>query len=183
MKNRTAKTYRISRSFIACLSRSLALATLGAMGLGEAKAVDYNWDPGQTGGTFGGGAGTWNLTDTSWFNAVSGLDEVWGNTIADKAIFGNTAGIVSINTGTGVVVNGLTFNSSGYTLAGASLGDVLSLQGATPTITVGNAAHTATISTSITGTSGLTLAGAGTLALTGIICLQEAHPSIAAVSR
>jgi len=43
----------------------------------------------------------------------------------------------------------------------------LSLQGATPTITVGNAAHTATISTSITGTSGLTLAGAGTLALTG----------------
>ena len=165
MKTRTAKTSRISRSFIAYLSRSLALATLGTMGLGSAQAVDYNWDPDQTGTTLGGGGNTWNLLDTSWFDAVGATNVAWPNLNTDRAIFGNTGGTVLISTGAGVIANGLTFNSGGYTISGASAADVLTLDGATPTISVVGGANTATINAVIAGTVGFTKSGAGTLLL------------------
>jgi len=129
-----------------------------------AQATDYTWDPAADLSN-SGGTGTWDLTSSFWNNA--GVDGLWGNTNADVAVFGGTGGVVTINTGTGVTANGLTFNVGGYTIAGNVLADTLTLAGGTPTITVTNVSDTATINAIIAGSSGLTKAGSGNLVLGG----------------
>jgi len=126
-----------------------------------AQATNYNWDPAMNLSN-SGGAGVWDLTSTFWNNA--GTDVVWNNTTGDVAIFGGTGGVVTITTGAGVTANGLTFNVTGYDIAGATGTDVLTLGGTTPTVTVTNSGDTATISAILAGT-GWTKAGAGTLIL------------------
>jgi fibronectin-binding autotransporter adhesin len=118
----------------------------------SARATTFTWD---------GGAGTWDITATNWTGVA------WGNTNADEAVFGGTAGTVTINTGTGVTANKLTFNSDGYSINGNVAADVLTLAGTTPTVTVTTAGQTATVNALISGTAGLTKAGAGTLFLNG----------------
>ena len=166
------RLFGITPSFVASLSRNLALATLAALGLSRAEAANYTWDPTLNGGATGG-AGTWDLTTLNWFDASVPADVAWPNNVslADVAIFGGTTpGTVTIDTvaDTGVSAAGLTFNTSGYTIAGAVAGEVLTLNGATtPTITVTNVADTATISAIVAGTVGLNTGGAGRLNLTG----------------
>lgn len=161
----TAKTSRISRSFIASLSRTLALTTLAALGLGRAEAVNLTWDPVLDAGVTGG-AGTWDTTLANWWNGAA--DVAWPN-LADTAIFGGTAGgAVLINTGTGISAGGLTFNTTGYSISGNVAGDTLSLIGATPTITVTNGSDSAIINAIITGTAGMTKTGAGGLVIAGV---------------
>jgi len=166
----TRKAAGISRSFIAALSRNLALATLAALGLSRAEATNYSWDPGLTAGAAIGGAGTWDLTTANWFDGVA-TDVLWPNNISltDVAVFGGAGGLVTIDTATdtGVAANGLIFNSGGYTISGAVAGEVINLGGTTPTITVTNAADTDSISAILTGT-GLVKNGAGRLNLTGV---------------
>jgi fibronectin-binding autotransporter adhesin len=91
---------------------------------------------------------------------------VWSNTNADEAIFGGTAGTVTINTGTGLTANKLTFNTDGYIINGNVTADVLTLAGTTPTVSVGSG-FSATINAIVAGSAGLTKDGAGTLALNG----------------
>ncbi|MEO5716092.1 MAG: autotransporter-associated beta strand repeat-containing protein [Luteolibacter sp.] len=125
-------------------------------------AGSLTWDGSNTAnGVADGGTGTWNANSTAnWWNGAS--DVVWPNTGTDNdAVFANTAGTVTISGG--VTANDLTFSTTGYTLAGSTL----TLNGTTPTITVTNSPDTATISSVIAGSSGLTKAGAGTLTLTG----------------
>ena len=164
MKTSTSKPTRITRSFIASLSRSLALSTLAAFGLGQASAVNLDWDPGVTGGVTLGGAGTWDTTLTNWWDGAANV--AWLGT-TDTAVFGGSAGgAVVINTGSGISAGGLTFNTTGYTVSGNVAADVLTLAGGTPTVTV-SGANTATISAFIAGTAGFTKSGTGTLVLDG----------------
>lgn len=169
MKTSVTKTSRISRSFIASLSRTLALSTLAALGLGQTQAANLHWDPILDGDTLLGGTGIWDTTSLFWDPAPGtdlAVDNVaWAGT-TEMAIFGGTAGTVTI-TGGPVSAGGLTFGVTGYTIAGATGGDVLTLAGATPTITVTNAGESATVSAIVAGSTGLTSAGLGTLVLSG----------------
>ena len=110
MKTRSPKTNRISRNFIAHLSRSLALSTLAIFGLGRTEAANFTWDPALDAGVTGG-AGIWDITTANWYNGVT--DIAWPNSVTDGAIFGGTGGgAVVITTGTGVTANALTFGVS-----------------------------------------------------------------------
>ena len=77
-----------------------------------------------------------------------------------------TAGTVTINNaGTGVQANALTFNTTGYSITSAAAGDVLTLAGTSPTVTVTGAALVDTINSTLAGTAGFAKSGAGTLVL------------------
>src|SRR5437660_609188 len=76
---------------------------------------------------------------------------------------GGTAGTVTINAP--VTAHNLTFNTSGYTVA-RTLANTLTLAGATPTTSMASGIS-ATISSVIAGTAGLTKAGLGTLTVSG----------------
>ena len=75
------------------------------------------------------------------------------------AIFGGTAGTVTI--GSAITAGGLTFSTTGYTLASGPGGSL-----ATASISV-DSGLSATVSATLTGTAGLGKGGAGTLILSG----------------
>ena len=129
-----------------------AVAAFLAAAASDIHAAPFTWN---------GGTGTWDTTTTNWTGVA------WGNTSADEAIFGGTAGTVTINTGTGVTANKLTFNSNGYLINSNVAADVLTMAGTTPTSTVTTSGHTATINAIIAGSAGLIKDGAGTLVLNG----------------
>ncbi|MCU0795783.1 MAG: autotransporter-associated beta strand repeat-containing protein [Akkermansiaceae bacterium] len=109
--------------------------------------------------TWNGGPGTWDTVTANW----TGAGMIWPatSTTDDDAIFGGTAGAVTIATG-GVTANDISFNSNGYSVGGAGL----ILNGVTPTLTAGTGVD-ATISSVISGASGLVKAGAGNITLSG----------------
>jgi len=120
------------------------------------------WDPNAT-AVGRGGSGAWDLTGPLWgasSDGVSGPYSAWNNGALDNAFFGGTAaGTVTL--GVPITVHNITFETTGYALNGSTL----TLAGVNPTISV--TTGTATISSIINSTSGLTKAGAGTLNLTG----------------
>ncbi|MBY4897138.1 autotransporter-associated beta strand repeat-containing protein [Cupriavidus sp. AU9028] len=91
---------------------------------------------------------------------MAGPFRAWDNAAYDTAVFGGTAGTVTAN-GT-LAAGGLNFLASGYTLTGGTI----TLGGATPTISTGNAGTTIIYST-LAGTGGFTKSGAGALSLGG----------------
>jgi fibronectin-binding autotransporter adhesin len=128
-----------------------------------AQAAPLTWDGnGNTAPNPDGGTGIWDVnTSLNWWDGLNNV--VWpapGGT-DDDAIFGNTEGTVSLAAG-GVTANDLTFNTTGYLLQN----NILTLNGLTPTVTTGTGI-TATISSQISGASGLVKAGDGLLILTG----------------
>jgi fibronectin-binding autotransporter adhesin len=137
------------------------LAALAALYAPAALSADRYWDV--NGGTAGsGGTGTWDSLSIYWNTAndgVAGPFLPWSNAALDNAVFGGTAGTVTL--AAPITANALTFNTAGYTLTG----NTLTLAGTTPTITTGTGA--ATIGSVIAGSAGLTKAGAGTLTLNG----------------
>ncbi|CAM3124041.1 PEP-CTERM sorting domain-containing protein [Rariglobus hedericola] len=115
------------------------------------NAAIYSFDPGLTPATPSGGTGAWDTGSAIW--SLAGADTVWGNDGTHTATFGGTAGTVTIG-GTTIAANALNFNTTGYIVTGGTL----NLSGATPTLT--NAASVSTTITSLlTGTNGLVLAG------------------------
>ena len=80
-------------------------------------------------------------------------------TAGKTAIFGGTAGTVTI--GSAITAGGLTFSTTGYTLASGPGGSL-----ATASISV-DSGLSATVSATLTGTAGLGKGGAGTLILSG----------------
>ncbi len=114
------------------------------------------WDADANAGNgVGGGAGTWNTTTANWFNGAT--DQVWNNSAVDAAIFGGTAGAVTL--GVPITAQSLQFNTSGYALSGSAL----TLSGTAPGIDIGSG--TVTINSILAGTSGFTKSGAGNLVL------------------
>ena len=108
-------------------------------------------------GTWTGAAGaTWDTTTANWSN-LTGTPWDLTNGGTNAAVF-NTAGATSTVSGT-VYTNAITFANTA-TISGGSI----SLAGTTPTITTSS---NGIISSILTGASGLTKAGAGTLTLSG----------------
>jgi fibronectin-binding autotransporter adhesin len=137
--------------FVMAMAAALAASSVGA--------ADLYWDTNASGGGLGG-TGDWNTSASVWTQAsdgVSGSYAPWNNGQADNAIFAGTAGTVTI--GEPIIAYNLDFNVDGYTLTG----NTLTLTGTPPTISV--ATGTATISSAIAGTAGLTKTGPGTLTL------------------
>ncbi|MFD0895240.1 autotransporter-associated beta strand repeat-containing protein [Luteolibacter ambystomatis] len=123
-------------------------------------AITWDITPGTVGtgdGSVTGGAGTWNTTNGNWTTDAGATNIAWVNANNDIAVFGGTAGTVTL--GTGITVGGLTFNTAGYTITGGTL----TLGAITNTV----AANTnATISSILAGTgSSLVKTGTGSLAL------------------
>lgn len=153
MANGTAHYYKIT-----------ALTATGAATTSSAVVVDTRlfWDGADT-VTAGaqGGSGTWNSNLTANWVGTTG-NVVWpapGGT-GDAAVFSGNAGTVSISGG--VAANMIEFTTNGYTLQGSTL----TLNGTTPTITVGSSLN-ATISSTVGGTAGLAKSGPGLLVLSG----------------
>ncbi|MGH7978574.1 MAG: beta strand repeat-containing protein, partial [Limisphaerales bacterium] len=124
------------------------------------------WDPGSSGGS--GGTGTWDFNTTAdWYNGTS--DVTWlDNSVfgANTAIFGGTAGTVTLNGS--LSASNLQFTTAGYTLSGSG------------TLTLGAGGINGSSLGSGTTTIGVTLAlpqaqqpwqigSGGTLAINGTI--------------
>jgi fibronectin-binding autotransporter adhesin len=108
MKNRSNNYFSSGRLAIAVLSSCFMLQM--------ACAGNLYWDPGLTLTQTGGGTGTWDLATANWYNSS---EIAWPNVSAndDKALFGATAGTVTLNSS--LTAGGLQFDTSGYTLSGA----------------------------------------------------------------
>ena len=140
----------------ALLRRVLFGGSLLALSLTAVSAQTLTWDGGMTSSP-AGGTGTWDAgTTADWYNGAA--DTIWAN--GDNAVFGGTAGTVTIASG-GVTANSLLFSTTGYVVTGGAL----TLSGSSLVTT--NTGLTATISSPIAGTAGLTTAGTGTLVLNG----------------
>jgi len=117
-------------------------------------ASSLTWDADGTAGGNSGGVGNWNTTSTFW--NLSNVMKAWTNASSDIAIFGGTAGTVTL--AEAITAGGLTFNSDGYTLAGN--GNTLTFGG---TVTVTNAGTQALLQTNLTLAAGTAFAGSGNL--------------------
>jgi autotransporter-associated beta strand protein len=134
---------------------ALACAALALFTAGTSLAADLYWS---ANGNTQGGAGTWNTTSNCWGTVAGGpYGTAWNNANNDVAIFGNTAGTVTL--GEGITVGGLVFNTASYTVTANTL-----TFGAAGII---SNAVAATISSAIAGTGPITKDGAGTLTLSG----------------
>jgi autotransporter-associated beta strand protein len=132
------------------------------------RAATFYWDTdtstagNNADGTGLGGTGTWDTATTNWWDTTNLV--LWPNTNVDAAVFSGPFSILpTLNTVTlisGVTANQLRFERSGYTLTGGDL----TLAGTTPTLHV-NMGETATISSQISGTAGLTKTGGGSIRL------------------
>jgi fibronectin-binding autotransporter adhesin len=139
--------------------------TLSNTGFSVSSTASVNWDANGTApGT--GGAGTWDTTTVDLFrNGEAGTTSFrWVNSSTGNdhtAVFGGTAGTVNV-AGGGVMASGLQFLTDSYTLTGGSI----SLTGSAPTM---NAASnvTATVSSTILGSAGVTKTGDGAVRLSG----------------
>jgi autotransporter-associated beta strand protein len=129
-------------------------------------------------GTGTGGAGTLDLSLPLWWNGLS-ANQSWNNSANDTAVFGGTAGTVTLGTGVNLTVGGLQFNTPSYVL---NLGaNTLTFGGANNTVTLNSLAQAnattavgATITGAVAGTGNVTLSGglaaglvANTLTLNG----------------
>ncbi len=116
------------------LASSVA-ALLAAAGMARA---DLNWDTILNNGMIDGGTDYWNPTFPNW-TATGALNVPWDST---GAIFGGTAGLVSINSSISTV--GLTFNTAGYAVVGdpfdgITTDDTLALTGGASIVANANA--------------------------------------------
>lgn len=150
-------------------ARGALVAAVASVVIAQQTNAQHVWDtaagPGVTGGTE-----FWNLSNSNWTTDGGASNTQWDNTTPASAVFGDVGGTVTINSGTGVSAAGLTFNSTGYTIAGQTAADTLTLNATTPppVIDVVTAGHVATISTRLIGTQGFSKTGAGTLVLSGV---------------
>ncbi len=132
----------------------------------SAQAASLTWDITDTNDqTINDGAGTWNTANALWNDATPDNDNVaWNNTAnaGDMAVIGAGGAGGTITLDGQIKLAGLTFNTvtSPYTLTGGSLNKVGGV------LTITNDVD-ATISSAISGTAGLSKAGAGKLTLSG----------------
>ena len=129
---------------------ALSFASVGA----TAGSLEWSAD-GVTPGS--GGTGTWKTSTALWFNGITFQD--WNNAALDDAVFGGTAGTVTL--GTAITAHDLIFDVTGYSVTSRTL----TLGGVSPTISVLTGGN-ATINSTLAGNSGLTETGGGTLILT-----------------
>lgn len=108
-----------------------------------------------------GGSGNWDTATANWSGGV------WNNGALDTAVFGGTAGTVSLTQP--ITAGGLFFQSSGYVIDGNTLTLTPAAGSNSPIIQVGAQGvfgHRATINSILAGNKGFTKSGNGTLVLT-----------------
>jgi fibronectin-binding autotransporter adhesin len=115
--------------------------------------------------TSSGGAGSWATGNNNWAT----VSDLAGNgrqitTGSNALVFAGTGGTVEVS-GTVSVAAGLTFSNNGYTLTNGNV-KLTGTNAAANTITT-VAGASATIASVLEGTTGLTMAGSGTLTLSG----------------
>lgn len=145
----------------------LDTATSGQVSL--AVAVGQWWNGSVTtagGSSVAGGNGTWDVAaaTTNWTNAAGSSADAWGQ--VGLALFGGTAGTVTVSGATAPQVAGMQFLTDGYTVTGAQITLTAFAPGTVPAILVGTGL-TATIGSDLSGSDALEKTGAGTLILTG----------------
>ena len=143
------------------LSFSLAAALAALFAVSTAQAVTLYWDGTTSTANADGGNGNWNdNSTTNWDTlAFGGADSVWLNSNPDIAVFGGAAGTVSLTSA--ITAGGITFNTTGYTLAGDGA-QTLSFATGDNVILFNNIAAA---STSSGASAGLKLGGAGNVIL------------------
>lgn len=157
----------VSRAFAAIAAAGLFLTS------GPVTAADFYWDfdglatGNDVNGAGLGGAGDWNLLSDKWWDGTT--IGAWSNALTDNAIFSYPfpsspyaiplTQAVTVDAG-GVSANRLTFQRSGYTLSGGAI----TLGGTNAGLHV-NLGESATISSQISGTSGLVKSGGGAVRL------------------
>ena len=174
-KQKRAGAHQKSRKFSALSGSILKLAaSVLLLGAASLPAAVVYWDADGTAignnsssGAGLGGSGTWNASDSNWWDGSSPSDAAFPGTGTDTAIFTGTGGIVQL--GSAITVQMLTFNSDGFTITGGTGGTNALTLASSNAINV-NVAGTATVSAVVAGSGGLTLNSAttGTLALTGV---------------
>ncbi|MDQ0251937.1 fibronectin-binding autotransporter adhesin [Sphingomonas kyeonggiensis] len=120
-------------------------------------------------GSINGGTGIWQngTGNDNWADASGAINAAYSD--GAFAVFGGTAGTVTVDNGPGqVAASGMQFAVGGYTVTGGSI----ALAGAQAVIRVGDgstagAGYTATINAALTGASQLVKTDAGTLVLGG----------------
>jgi autotransporter-associated beta strand protein len=134
-----------------------AASVFGACTASEVDAASLQWD---NNGLLpvNGGTGSWNTAAALWFNGAT--FQAWNNAALDDAVFGATAGTVTL--AAPITAHNLTFDATGYVVTG----NTLTLGGASPAVSV-VAGGTATIGSTLAGTAGLEKTGGGTLTLSG----------------
>jgi fibronectin-binding autotransporter adhesin len=100
------------------LAGNPASLTIWSSSANEITIPGTYWDGSNTSSNsaIDGGTGSWDSSSTNWTNASGSVNSVWGGGIAT---FKGAAGTVTV-TGT-QSIEGLTFNTSGYTLNGGTL--------------------------------------------------------------
>jgi hypothetical protein len=135
------KLHQTMKSLVHLLRCTSLLTLLTA--LPSSALADLTW-----GGSGAGGAGTWNDSNTNWWNGTT--DVAWDST---GATFAGTAGIVAVS-GTQNVTS-LALNTAFYTLQGG----IINFTGGSPTL--GGSANGQTISSVLQSASGLNISGGG----------------------
>lgn len=110
-----------------------------------------------------GGAGTWTASGSAWATSAVGTSTAAQN-VSAQLVFDGAGGVVNVS-GTVNPEAGMRFKSNGYQLSGGTV-NLAGASAAANTITV-DPAVTVGLSSVITGSNGLTKAGAGTLDLSG----------------
>ena len=136
--------------------------------------VTLYWDPGGTKTETAGNSSnqildTWNTTSSQWYNPQTNSDQAWSNVSSSTgaiAVFEGTGGTVTVS-GTISYLAGISISSNSgpsYTINSGTLSD---LSGTTLAVTVSGSQ---TIGSILSGSSGLTVSGGGTLILNGNAC-------------
>lgn len=112
-----------------------------------------------------GGAGIWDATSLTFNSLADGTGATQILPAGGKIYFTGNGAPTVVTIGAGATTDSdIEFDVNGYTLSGGTL----ALAGATPTIKVPRATDTATISASLSGSTGLRKTGAGKLVLGGV---------------
>ena len=142
-----------NRAATFCVLLSALILVSGRCASGQSSPSQLVWGVGGN-----GGSGTWDTTTADWFDGTGNVP--WTN--GDNALFGGTAGTVSINGA--VTAAQVTFSTPGYVVQN------FFLNGAASGLTVQTDAD-ATISSSVYGAApyntAFTKTGAGVLTFTG----------------
>ncbi len=158
----TAVTFRFYGWNAEGTGGTFSLDNVGFTGLVGSSVLPIYWDP--NGADVGvGGSGSWNAVNTNWNSADDGQGTASTFTAGAAAVFGGTAGTVTIAPTGVTATGGLLFNTAGYEVTGG----VLTLN-TNANINTAHAAGTlTTVSAQLSGNAGLTKTGPGTLKLTG----------------
>jgi autotransporter-associated beta strand protein len=159
-------TFMKSRRFPYAFASSIVLFLAAPL-----HAATYNWNGSATGGATGVSE-TWDTVTANW----TGAGTIWPNSAGDNdAVFSGTAGTVTaITSAPPAIVNDITFNTTGYKIAGGPFFLVPAVTGTTGAVINTATSVSAEISASMGGglgtsaAAGLTKSGAGRLTLSGI---------------